>query len=73
MKAREGDKLFDDGKEDILQNFDVSKAIRAKSPARIQLDLPFWLLDGIDREAKRQRVNRNTLIRPWLAEKLDHK
>ena len=73
MKAREFDKLFDDGKEDILQYFDVSKAIRVKSPARIQLDLPSWLLDSIDREAERQSVNRNTLIRAWLAEKLDHK
>ena len=71
MKASDFDKLFDDGQEDILRYFDVSKAARSPSAARIQVDLPAWLLDAIDSEARKLNISRSTLIRAWLAEKLD--
>lgn len=71
MKASDFDKLFDDGQEDTLHYFDVSKAVRSPSPERVQVDLPVWLLEAIDSEARKLNLSRGALIRAWLAEKLD--
>ena len=71
MKTSDFDKLFDDGQEDILHYFDVSKAARSPNAERVQVDLPAWLLDRIDSEARKLNVSRSTLIRAWLAEKLE--
>ncbi|QOL26350.1 CopG family transcriptional regulator [Thalassotalea sp. LPB0316] len=72
MKASEFDKKFDDG-EDILSNLDLSKAKRTtQETKRVNVDFPTWMLDSLDREASRVGVTRQSIIKVWLAERLEH-
>jgi hypothetical protein len=71
ITAEEFDKKFDDGEEDILQYFDLSKAQRPnQAPKRVNVDFPLWVVNGLDREAQRLGVTRQSLIKMWIAEKL---
>lgn len=71
MKASEFDKKFDSG-EDISGELDFSKAKRIKNiPKRINLDIPEWMLDKLDKEASRLGVTRQSIIKIWLAERLE--
>ena len=70
MKASEFDRKFDDG-EDIGSLVDWAGAkrpnIRAK---RVNVDFPTWVVERLDREAKRLGVTRQSLIKQWVAERL---
>lgn len=69
-KASDFDKKFDDG-EDVIANLDLSKARRpAEEQKRINMDVPVWMLAALDREAKRLGVTRQSIIKMWLAERL---
>ncbi len=71
MKASELDKIFDEGKEDILDYMDLSKARKVNlEPKRVNVDFPQWVVNGLDREAQRLGVTRQSLIKMWIAEKL---
>ena len=72
MKASELDKIFDDGEEDILPYLDLSKARLVNLEAkRVNVDFPQWVVNGLDREAQRLGVTRQSLIKMWIVEKLD--
>lgn len=61
---------FDDG-EDVLDYFDLSSARRPNLEAkRVNVDFPTWVVNGLDREAKRLGVTRQSLIKMWIAERL---
>jgi hypothetical protein len=71
MKASELDKIFDDGQEDILPYMDLSKTqVINMGPKRVNVDFPLWVVNGLDREAQRLGVTRQSLIKMWIAEKL---
>jgi hypothetical protein len=71
MKASELDKIFDDGEEDILRYMDLSKTqVVNAAPKRVNVDFPLWVVNGLDREAQRLGVTRQSLIKMWIAEKL---
>ncbi len=71
MKAVDFDKIFDDG-EDISSMLDLSKARRIKQvPKRINLDMPHWMIEKLDEEAERLGVTRQSIIKIWLAERLE--
>lgn len=70
MKADEFDRLFDSG-ADITAHLDLSSTCRpGHEPRPIQLDLPAWIIDSLDRQARRAGVTRQDLIKVWLAERL---
>jgi hypothetical protein len=70
MKAKTFDRKFDSGKQ-IVDQLDLSKARRAGTDAkRVNVDFPAWMVDSLDREARRLGVTRQSLIKLWLAEKL---
>ena len=70
MKASEFDKKFDDG-EDILADLDLAQARRpAEESKRINVDFPAWMVASLDREARRLGVTRQSIIKIWLAERL---
>jgi hypothetical protein len=74
MKASEFDKKFDDDVEDIVDDLDLSSAIRPNQvPRRVNVDFPSWMVESLDREAKRLGVTRQSVIKVWIAEKLEHK
>ena len=71
MKAKTLDKKFDDGKS-VLEHFDTSKAIRpGQEQKRVNVDFPTWMIQLLDKEAKRLGVPRQSLIKVWIAEKLE--
>lgn len=70
MKVKEFDKKFDEG-EDISRCLDLSKAKRPKQEQkRINVDFPIWMIQLLDKEAKRLGVPRQSIIKVWLAERL---
>ena len=70
MKAEELDKKFDAG-EDITGHLELSKARRPEQEQkRVNVDFPLWMIQSLDREAKRLGVPRQSIIKMWLAERL---
>jgi hypothetical protein len=73
MKAKEFDKLFDEGK-DITNVLNLHKATRpGQLQKRVNVDFPNWLIDSLDKEAKRLGVTRQSIIKVWIAEHLSNK
>ncbi|MFH0772326.1 MAG: CopG family antitoxin [Candidatus Omnitrophota bacterium] len=71
MKAREFDKKFDEGK-DISKYLDVSKAKRPEQEhKRVNVDFPLWMIALLDKEARRLGVPRQSVIKVWVAERLE--
>jgi hypothetical protein len=71
MRARNLDKRFADGKA-VLQYFDVSRARRPRQERkRVSVDLPLWMIRRLDKAAKRLGVPRQSIIKVWLAERLE--
>jgi len=69
-KASEFDKKFDDG-ENIVADLDVARARRpGEETKRINVDFPEWMVTSLDREARRLGVTRQSVIKMWLAERL---
>jgi hypothetical protein len=71
MKAKDFDKKFDDGVEDIIDDLDLSTKRRPnQEQKRINVDFPSWVVDSLDREAARIGVTRQSIIKVWLVERL---
>jgi len=72
MKAKEFDTKFDNG-EDITKYLDYSKSRRpGREQKRVNVDFPVWMIQSLDREAERLGVPRQSVIKVWIAERLDH-
>ncbi|MBM9538144.1 type II toxin-antitoxin system BrnA family antitoxin [Desulfobulbus alkaliphilus] len=70
MKAQEFDAKFEAG-EDITSELDFSKARRVNQESkRVNIDFPSWVVDGLDKQAKRLGISRQALVKVWIAEKL---
>ncbi len=71
MKAKNFDQQFDDG-EDITSSLDVSKGRRVQqAQRRVNVDFPLWMIESLDREASKLGVTRQSVIKVWLAERLE--
>ena len=71
MKSEEFDKLFDEGK-DITHLLDMSSASRPNQEVkRVNVDFPLWMVNQLDQESKRLGVTRQSIIKIWLAERLE--
>ncbi|MHB8868100.1 MAG: type II toxin-antitoxin system BrnA family antitoxin [Thermoleophilia bacterium] len=72
MKASELDKKFDEGVEDIVDDLDMTTATRPnKEQRRVNVDFPTWMVESLDREASRLGVTRQSIIKIWIAERLE--
>jgi len=70
MKAKEFDKTFDAGGS-VLKYLDVEHATRpGREQKRVNVDFPAWMVSRLDKEAQRLGVPRQSLIKMWIAEKL---
>jgi hypothetical protein len=70
MKASQLDRRFDAG-EDITADLDLSGASRpGLRPRRVNVDFPSWMVESLDREARRLGVTRQAVIKLWIAERL---
>ena len=71
MKAKTFDKKFDENKE-IIGDLDLSKARRPnQEQKRVNVDFPTWMIKSLDKEAKHLGVTRQSIIKVWLAERLE--
>lgn len=71
MKASEFDRKFDAG-EDVTPWLDLSRVRRPGLEARrVNVDFPSWMVDALDREARRVGVTRQSVIKVWIAERLE--
>jgi hypothetical protein len=70
MKATQFDKKFD-ANENITELLDLSKAKRFAAVKRINIDFPTWMIDSLDKEATRVGITRQSLIKFWIADKLE--
>jgi len=70
MKAKTFDRKFDAG-ENVVNQLDMSRARRVGTDAkRVNVDFPAWMVESLDREARRLGVTRQSLIKLWLADRL---
>ena len=73
MKANEFDKAFDEG-SDFSKYLDISKITRpGQLQKRVNVDFPQWMIDSLDKEARRLGVTRQSMIKVWIAEHLSKK
>ena len=71
MKASEFDKKFDNG-ESVMKDLDINKAKRLlQEQRRVNVDFPQWMIKSLDKEAGRLGVTRQSIIKVWLAERLE--
>ncbi|MGF1518034.1 MAG: type II toxin-antitoxin system BrnA family antitoxin [Nodosilinea sp.] len=71
MNAEDLDRKFDDG-EDVLEYFDLSTLRRpGLEPQAIEVTFPQWMVAALDKEAQRLGIQREAIIKLWLAERLD--
>ncbi len=71
MKASTFDKKFDKG-ENITKYLDLTRATKpGQEQKRVNVDFPVWMIHRLDREARRLGVPRQSLIKIWIAERLE--
>jgi len=70
------DKKFDNG-EDITPYLDFESAVRMNDikklkteTKKVNVDFPEWIIESLDREAKKIGVTRQSIIKIWIAERL---
>lgn len=71
MKAKDFEKHFDEN-IDITDSLEISKARRVlQKQKRVNVDFPTWMIESLDREAGILGVTRQSVIKIWLAERLE--
>ena len=71
MKAKDFDTKFEKG-EDVTGSLVLSKARRPGQEAkRVNVDFPEWMVESLDREARRLGVTRQSIIKVWVAQRLE--
>ncbi len=72
---KEFDNLFDKG-EDITEYLDTDNSMSLDEfeskykIKRVNVDFPLYIVDILDREAKKIGVTRQSLIKMWISEKI---
>lgn len=71
MKASEFDKKFDSGKN-VIDDLEIKNGKRVlQEQRRVNVDIPEWMIKSLDKEAGRLGVTRQSIIKVWLAERLE--
>ncbi len=73
ITAEEFDRIFDEGEEDVVGYLKLDTLHRPglDEARRVNISMPAWLIDVLDREARHLAVNRQAIINTWLAEKAE--
>ena len=70
ISSKKFDEKFDEG-VDISSHLDWVNAKRPNlDQRRVNLDLPTWMIESLDGEAKRVGVTRQSIMKVWLSERL---
>jgi hypothetical protein len=71
VKAKVFDAAFDRG-DDVTEYLDKKKARRVNAELkRVNIDFPVWVIESLDKEARRLGVTRQSLVKMWIAEKFE--
>ena len=71
MKAKDFDKMFDNG-QNITEYLDLANARKPEQEQkRVNVDFPVWMIQSLDKEAQRLGVPRQSIIKVWIAERLE--
>jgi len=71
LNSSEFDRRFDEG-ESVLEALDLGGARRRRlEQKKVNVDFPLWMIEALDREASRLGVTRQSIIKMWLAERLE--
>ncbi len=72
MKAKDFDKKFDEG-GDVTSLVNKNQARRLNQDIkRVNVDFPQWMIDSLDKQARRLGVTRQSIIKLFLADHLKH-
>jgi len=72
MKAKSFDQKFDQNTSDIVDDLELSTVKRPnREQKRVNVDFPTWMIESLDKEASRLGVTRQSIIKVWLAERLE--
>jgi hypothetical protein len=70
MKAKTFDRKFDEG-QNVVSQLDLARVRRpGKEQRRVNVDFPTWMIEALDQEAGRLGVTRQSIIKVWIAERL---
>lgn len=73
MKHQDFDEAFDDG-QDVSEYLDLESARRpARETRRVNVDFPGWMVEALDDEAQRLGITRQSLIKVWIADRLEQR
>jgi hypothetical protein len=73
MNSSEFDRRFDEG-ESVIDGLDHSAGRRPRvEQRRVNVDFPLWMVEQLDLEASRLGVTRQSIIKVWLAERLERR
>jgi len=65
------DEMFDNG-EDMTPYMILSSVRRPNQEAkRVNIDFPTWVVNRLDQESNRLGVTRQSLVKIWIAERLE--
>jgi hypothetical protein len=71
INAEEFDILFEQG-DDLVEYLAMEKAERpGLKQRRVSVDFPAWMVQALDREAKRMGITRQSVIKYWISEKIN--
>lgn len=70
IRAEAFDAAFDRG-EDVSKHLELTGSKVRYPVQRVNVDIPRELLEKVDREAARVGVPRTSLIKVWIAERLE--
>ena len=73
ISAEEFDRIFDEGKEDIMDYLDLDSAevhYPATRVRRVNVDFPEWMIQELDAAAEHLAINRQAVIKTWIADRL---
>ncbi|MEQ1557492.1 MAG: CopG family transcriptional regulator [Methyloglobulus sp.] len=71
MKANTFDQQFDENNS-VIAELDLTQAKRTMlDQKRVNVDFPTWMIESLDREASKLGVTRQSIIKVWLAERLE--
>lgn len=73
MKAKSFDRKFDEGK-DVSADLDLTTVRRpTREQRRVNVDFPTWMIESLDNVAARLGVPRQSIIKMWIAERLEQR
>jgi hypothetical protein len=73
ITGKEFDEKFETG-EDLSEYLDLDNARRPElDKKKININLPAWMINQVDEQAKKMGTSRQAILKVWIAEKLkDH-